>query len=89
MNFRIPDTRPRRIQHLVCSTVKVISDLTQGESRSHEDLPYIDVPNLKERSQARVPRPDRPPPRRHQHHCWVNRQQQRRILPAALLQHLR
>lgn len=69
--------------------MKVISDLTQGESRSHENLPNINVPDLKGRPQVRVSRLDRPPLRRHQRHCWVNRQQRRRILPAALLQHPR
>jgi hypothetical protein len=89
MNSHIPDPRPRYGQHPVCSTAKVISGLTQCESRSRENPPFINVSDVRERPQVRGFHLDRPPLRRARRRCSVNRQQQRRILRAALRLHLR
>ena len=63
MSFRIADTPQWHTQHLVYSTTKVISGLAPGGSHSHDNLPYVNVSDVKEHPQ--VFRPDRPLLRRH------------------------
>lgn len=88
MNFRIPDTRLRRIQDFIYSTAEATLGLTRGGGHSHENLPF-NVSDVNKQPQAHVFHLDRPPLRQRQHRCWVNQQQQRRTLLVASRQHLR
>jgi len=83
MNSHTPDPLPRYVQPLVCSTAKPISGLVQGESRLRENLPLIDVSDVRERPKVRVFHLDRPPLRRTRRSRLANQQQRRRILPGA------
>ena len=83
MNSHTPDPPPRYVQPLVCSTAKAISGLVQGENRLRENLPLINVSDVREPPKVRAFHLDRPPHRRPQRRCLANQQQQRRISPAA------
>ena len=83
MNSHTPDPPPPYAQPLVCSAAKAISGLVQGESRLRENLPLINISDVRECPKVRVFHLDRPPLRRPRRRCLVNQQQQRRTSPAA------